>query len=66
VNKAEFIQHLQQLVIEAGSQKDLANRLKISTPYLNDVLQGRRDPGKKILAALGFEQVVIYQPKNQS
>ena len=63
MNKAEFIQHLQQLVTEAGSQKDLANRLKISTPYLNDVLQGRRDPGKKILAALGFEQVVIYQPK---
>lgn len=66
MNKAEFMQYLQQLVTEAGSQKDLANRLKISTPYLNDVLQGRRDPGKKILAALGFEQVVIYQPKNQS
>lgn len=66
MNKAEFMEYLQQLVTEAGSQKDLANRLKISTPYLNDVLQGRRDPGKKILAALGFEQVVIYQPKNQS
>ena len=66
MNKTEFLQYLQQLVTEAGSQKDLANRLKISTPYLNDVLQGRRDPGKKILAALGFEQVVIYQPKNQS
>lgn len=63
MNKAEFMEYLQQLVTEAGSQKDLANRLKISTPYLNDILNGRRDPSKKILNALGFEEVVTYQPK---
>lgn len=66
MNKTEFMQYLQQLVAEAGSQKDLASRLKISAPYMNDILLGRRDPSKKLLNALGFEQVVTYQPKNQS
>jgi transcriptional regulator with XRE-family HTH domain len=63
MSKAEFVEYLQQLVNEAGSQKELAARLKISTPYLNDILLGRRDPSKKILNAIGFEEVKIYRPK---
>jgi len=35
----------------------------VSPAYVNDVLNGRRDPGPKILAAIGFEKVVTYRPK---
>lgn len=35
----------------------------VSAAYVNDVLKGRRDPGPKILDALGFERVVTYRPK---
>ena len=36
---------------------------KVSAAYVNDVLNGRRDPGPKILDAIGFEKVVTYRPK---
>lgn len=45
----------------AGTQKALASDLGISQAYLNDVLQGRREPAGKLLAALGLERVVTYR-----
>lgn len=63
MNKKELLQYLHELVNEAGSQKELAARLKISQPYLNDILLGRREPSKMILNAIGFEKVVSYERK---
>lgn len=57
----ELLAHLRRLVDEAGTQKDLAQQLGVSTAYLNDVLLKRKEPGKKLLAAIGFERVVIYR-----
>ena len=37
----------------------LANGVEPSV--LSDVLNGRRDPGKSILRALGYERVVLYR-----
>ena len=37
---------------------------KIAASYLSDVLNGRRDPGKSILKALGYERVVLYRRAN--
>lgn len=34
---------------------------RISSPYVSDVLNGRRMPGKKILTALGLIKVVGYE-----
>lgn len=34
----------------------------ISPGYVSDVIQGRREPGKAMLKALGWERVVIYRP----
>jgi transcriptional regulator with XRE-family HTH domain len=45
----------------AGSQKAAAKRLGVSEQYLCDVLKGRREPGKKLLDALGYRRVVVYE-----
>ena len=35
----------------------------VAPSALSDVLNGRRDPGKSILNALGYERVVLYRKK---
>lgn len=60
----EFVQYLQRLVDQAGSQDALATRLGISLPYLNDILRRRRAPGPKVLEPLGFQRVVTYERRN--
>lgn len=42
------------------SREALAAQLRVSPQYLGDVILGRREPGKKILAAIGFERVTLY------
>lgn len=34
----------------------------VSPAYVSDVIQGRREPGEKILKALGLKRVVSYVP----
>lgn len=50
-------------VERAGSQTAWAKSHAVSLPYVNDVLQGRREPGAKILDALGLVRVVTYRRK---
>lgn len=59
---------LSQAVEKAGSQTAFARQHGISLAYVNDVLQGRREPGDKILRALGMERSVTYRkkPRTQS
>ena len=54
---------LRQMIREAGSQKQVAQFLKITPGYLNDILQGYRQPGPKVLAALGFERTTVYRKR---
>ena len=54
---------LDRLCNNMGGQSSFAKAHGISTAYVNDILQGRRLPGKKILDALGFEKQVFYVPK---
>ncbi len=61
MTKTELLQYIQRLVDEAGSQKDLAEKLGVSAAYLSDVLQGKREPAGKLLDALGVERVVTYR-----
>lgn len=61
MTKDELIQHLQQMIAQAGSQRELAIRLGVSAAYLGDVLHGKREPGSKLLKALGLERVVVYR-----
>ena len=56
---------LNRMVGEAGSQNRLAEELGISSQYLNDVLWKRRQPGKKLLDALGLQRVIYFMRKKK-
>jgi len=47
-------------VREARGQTAWAAKHGVSVSYLNDVMNGRRAPGAKILNALGVQKVVRY------
>ncbi len=44
-----------------GQQEKWALTNGVEPSVLSDVLNGRRDPGKSILKALGYERVVLYR-----
>ena len=54
------ISHLRELISTYPSQAACAKALGISSAYLCDILQLRRDPGPTVLKALGFEKRTIY------
>lgn len=49
---------------DAGGQTAWAKAHGVSVGYVNDVLNGRTDPGPKILSALGYRRVITYQRSN--
>jgi transcriptional regulator with XRE-family HTH domain len=57
----EFHRYLEQKVRTYGSQKALAEYCGVGQAYLSDVMRGNREPGFKIVAALGFRKVVTYE-----
>jgi hypothetical protein len=61
----EFLTYLRQQAQAHGSQKALAAHLRINPAWLSDILRGRRDPGQKLLEALGFRRVVSYERKEE-
>lgn len=65
LNEQELIAKLRDVVTRTGSQKDYAQQHGLSEQYLSDVLRGRREPGQKILDALGVERVVGYREKQR-
>lgn len=56
---------LAQACQNSGSQALWAKDNGLSTAYVNDVLHGRREPGGKLLAALGLERVVLYREQHR-
>lgn len=58
--RTEFLARLRKDVAKYGGQKDLAAAMGISAPYLSDVLNGRRDPGKSILRFYGLREESVY------
>jgi len=54
---------LTKQIEEAGSQANWCRDNGISTAYLSDVLNSRRQPGQKILDVLGLEVATFYRPK---
>ena len=57
----ELIDLIRVAVKAAGSQRALARQWSVAPAYITDLLHGLRDPGPKILDALGYERVVFYQ-----
>jgi DNA-binding transcriptional regulator YdaS (Cro superfamily) len=63
VTKEQLVQHLKRCVKSAGTQRAFAEQVGISQQYVSDVLAGRRDPGPKLAAAIGFrsQETVFYR-----
>ena len=59
ITEEQALKRLQSAANET-SQKTLAERLGISSAYLNDVLMKRRDPSK-VLKRFGLRRVVRYE-----
>lgn len=57
----ELIAELKQDAATIGSQKRLALKMHVSPAYLGDVINGRKEPGPKILAAKRIRRVVSYE-----
>lgn len=52
--------------VDAQSQAAVAAELGITQGYLSDILNGNRALGPKILKALGFKKVVVFEPIRKS
>ena len=60
----EVVALLRKRCEEHGSQKAFAKMHDISAQYVTDVLHNkRREPGPKILDALGLRKVITYEVK---
>jgi transcriptional regulator with XRE-family HTH domain len=49
--------------ITKSSLRAVARELDVSAGYLSHLMKGEREPGPKILDALGIEKVVTYRKK---
>lgn len=63
MNRDEVISYIQSVIDSKyqGIQIAFAEENGISAAYVNDVLRGRREPGKKILDAIGVERITAYR-----
>jgi hypothetical protein len=63
MNKDKLIAYIQSIIDKqyGGLQAGFAQDNDMSAAYVNDVLRGRREPGQKILNAVGVEKVVTYR-----
>ncbi len=55
------LRELRALIATHGSQLSVARELGVSAAYLNDILQGRRAAGPKVLKKLGLKRVTRYE-----
>ena len=47
--------------IGSGTQRDFGLKHGVSNSYVNDVLQGHRNPSHKLAASMGYKMVTIFQ-----
>ena len=65
MNKQDVLERIRVVINEeyGGNQSAFASDKEISKAYINDVLRERRDPGQKILGAVGIEKATCYRLK---
>jgi hypothetical protein len=61
MTKEQVVALLESECAKTGSQAAWARKNHVSPAYLSDVLTGRREPGGKLLGALGLERFVSYE-----
>lgn len=61
LTRAALLEVIATEIKVVGEQQIAARAWGISPQYLCDVLNGRREPGAKLLKALGYRRVTIYE-----
>ena len=64
MNKSDIVKRLKDLQ-GSKSIRSLAKDLGVSAPYLQEVFNGTRNAGPKILTKLGLVKVTDYQEVKQ-
>lgn len=61
-DRADFYAELRNRCELAGGQSRWADAHGLSVGYVNDVLSARKEPGAKLLAAIGWRRVTTLVP----
>ena len=54
------LEKIKSMVDEVGSQVEVAKQLCISTPYLNDILKGKRPISETVARKLGYFRIITF------
>ena len=57
---------LLERMIALSTQRKVASELGVSEAYLSDVRKGKRNPGDKLLKALGLESRTVYSKTQEN
>lgn len=58
------LQELREVIrqmIGSGTQKEYALTIGVSNSYLNDILNGHREPNPKFLNAIGYRRIMRFE-----
>jgi plasmid maintenance system antidote protein VapI len=66
ITEEEILAIVQEMAKKWDTQKALADHLKISNAYLNDILHGRRDISTAIARRLGYTKIIKFRKENVS
>ena len=66
MNKDDVNKLFKSYVETAGSQASAARQLGVSAQHVADILRGRREPGPRVLDALGIERTIEFRQKEQT
>jgi hypothetical protein len=69
LERKDIIELLRADIEKAGSQSAWARKSRIDRTFINNVLQGRRQPSRRMLRALGLRAVVVsgtHMPSSRS
>lgn len=58
MTREQVVKIIRQSIEASGGLREQARRWGVSAAYLSDIMNGRRNPGKKILSHLGLEPTV--------
>ena len=67
VNTSEYFEltHIMDIIHAhidiAGSQRILSDNIQVKQSYVSNILNGIREPSKKVLDAIGYEAVTVYR-----
>jgi hypothetical protein len=61
IDPDDLIALLSLRCVAAGSMSAWARQKGVSTTYVSEVLRGKKEPGGKLLKAIGYRRVVMYE-----